>query len=117
MLLIRDDFTRLNAVYFMRSKIEATKYFSQYLADYCFTDVPSPIEVVRTDNAAESEGGAFADLCRERGIRQEFTTADNSQFNGVAEHGIALIESADKTAAIRAGIMFPSVGVPSGDSL
>ena len=54
MLLIRYDFTRLNAVYFMCSKVEVTKYFSQYLADYRFTGVPSPVEVVRTDDAAES---------------------------------------------------------------
>ena len=117
MLLIRDDFTRLNSDYFMGSKVEDTKYFMQYLAEYRFTGVPSPVEVVRTDDAAEFKGGAFADLCRERRIRQEFTTADSPQLNGVAERGIALIESAGKAAAIQAGIMFPSMGVPSGDSL
>ena len=50
-------------------------------------------------------------------IRQEFTTSDSPQFNAVAERGIALRESAGKAAAIQAGIMFPSIGVPSGDSL
>ena len=38
-LLVRDDFTKLKAVHFMRSKDEVTKYFSQYLADYRFTGV------------------------------------------------------------------------------
>ena len=79
--------------------------------------MPSPVEAVRTDDAAEFKGGAFADLCRERGIRQEFTSADSPQFNGVAGRGIALIESAGKAAAIQIGIMFPSMGVPSRDSL
>ena len=98
----------------MRSKIEGIKYFSQYLADYRFTGVPFPVEVVRTDDAAEFKGGAFADLRRERGIRQEFTTADSPQFNGVAERGIALIELAGKAAAIQPGIKFSRMGVPSG---
>ena len=34
MLMIRDDFTRFNAVYFMRSKDEFSRYFRQYLVDY-----------------------------------------------------------------------------------
>ena len=85
MLMIRDDFTRFNAVYFMRSKNGVSRYFRQYLADYRSTGVTCPVETVRTDDAAEFKGGTFADLCRERGIRQESTTADSLQLNGVAE--------------------------------
>ena len=90
MLMIRDYSTRFSAVYFMCSKDEVSRYFRQYLADYRFTGVPWPIETVRTDDAAEFKGGAFADLCRERGIRQEFTAADSPQVNGVAKRGIAI---------------------------
>ena len=75
-LLVRDDFTKLKALHFMRSKDEVTKYFSQYLADYRFTGVPPPAEVVRSDNAAECQGGVFANLCRERAIRQELATGN-----------------------------------------
>ena len=103
MLMIRDDFTRFNAVYFMRSKDEVSRYFKQYLAGYHFTGVRCPVETVRTDDAAEFKVGAFADLCRERGVRQEFTTADSPQFNGVAERGIPMIESVKKAAIIQAG--------------
>ena len=117
MLMIRDDFTRFNAVYFMRSKDEVSRYFRQYLADYRFTGVPCPVETVRTDDAAEFKGGAFADICRERRIRQEFTTADSPQFNGVAERGIAMIESAGKAVIIHAGLNFPGMGITSGNSL
>ena len=106
-----------NAVYFMRSKDEVSRYFRQYLADYRFTGVPCPVGTVRTDDAAEFKGGAFADLCRERGIMQEFTTADRPQFNGVAERGIAMIESAGKAAIIQAGLNFRGMGIPSGNSL
>ena len=117
MLMIRDDFTRFNAVYFMPSKDEVSRYFRQYLADYRFTGVSCPVETVRTGDAAEFKGGAFADLCRERDIRQEFTTADSPQFNGVAERGIARIEPAGKAAIIQANLNFRGMGIPSGTSL
>ena len=117
MLMIGDDFTRFNAVYFMRGKDEVSRYFRQYLADYRFTGAPFPVETVRTDDAAEFKGGAFADFCRERGIRQEFTTADSPQFNRVAERGIAMIESAGIAAIIQAGLNFRGMGIPSGNSL
>ena len=117
MLMIRDDFTRLNAFYFMRSEDEVSRYFRQYLADYRFTGVPCPVETVRADDAAEFKHEAFADLCRERGIRQEFTTADSPQFNGVAERETAMIELAGKAAIIQAGLEFPGLRIPSRNSL
>ena len=121
MLLVKDDFSRFSAVYFMRSfmrsKNEVSKYFKQYLADHRFSGTPSPVETVRTDDAAESKSANFADLCRERGIRQEFTTASSPQFNGVAERGIAMIESTGKAALIQAKCMFSGMGIPLSDSL
>ena len=117
MLLVKDDFSRFSAVYFMRSKSEISKYFKQHLADHRFSGTPSPVETVRTDDAAESESGYFADLCRERGIRQEFTAANSPQFNGMAERGIAMIESTGKAALIQAKCMFPGMGIPLRDSL
>ena len=117
MLMIRDDFTRFNAVYFMRSKDEVSRYSSQYLADYHFTGVPCPVETVHTDDAAELKGGAFVDVCPERGIRQELTTADSPQFSSVVKRGVAMIESAGKAAIIQASLNFPRMGIPSGNSL
>ena len=57
MLMIRDDFTRFNAVYFMHSKNEVSRYFKQYRADHRFTGVPCPVETVRTGDAVEFKGG------------------------------------------------------------
>ena len=55
-----------------------------------------------TDNTtAEFKSGYFADLCRERGIPQEFTTANSPQFNGVTERGTAMIVSTGKAASIQ----------------
>ena len=59
MLLVKDDFSRFSAVYFMRSfmrsKNGVSKYFKQYLADHRFSGTPSPVETVRTDDGAESK--------------------------------------------------------------
>ena len=96
----------------MRSKSEVSKYFKQYLADHRFSGTPSPVETVRIDDATEFKSGYFADLCRERSIRQEFTTANSTQFNDVAERGIAMIESTVKAALIQAKCMFSGMGIP-----
>ena len=52
-------------------------------------------------------GGEFGDLCRTRGIKQEFTTADSPQFNGVAERALGLIETAAMTGRIQARELYP----------
>ena len=117
MLLVEDVFFWFSAAYFRRSKSEVSKYFKQYLADHRFSGAPSPVETVRTDDTAEFKSGYFADLCRERGIRQAFTTANSPQFNGVAERGIAMIESTGKAALFQAKCMFSGMGIPLSDSL
>ena len=38
--------------------------------------------------------GKSGKLCRERKIKHEFTTADSPEYNGVAERGLIMIESA-----------------------
>ena len=39
--------------------------------------------------------GKFGDQCRPQYIKQEFTAADNPQFNAVAERTLDLIETAE----------------------
>ena len=55
MLIVRDDFTRLNTEYSTsaRSKDGASRYLSKYLADYRFTSVPSPADVGRNNGPEE----------------------------------------------------------------
>ncbi|CAN0491117.1 unnamed protein product, partial [Scytosiphon promiscuus] len=43
---------------------------------------------------SEFRGRAFGGLCRSRGIKQELTTGDGLQFNGIAERALGLIETA-----------------------
>ena len=70
---------------FMRHKSDAAEMFEQFLADTRADGVPSKVVIVRADGGGEFRGGKFGDLCRSRGIKQEFTMADRPQFNGAAE--------------------------------
>ena len=61
--------------------------------------------------------GKFGKLCRERKIKQEFTTADSPEHNGVAEQGLFMIESAALAARIQASELFPGYSISEGASL
>ena len=69
--------------------------------------------VVRLDNGGEINQEELGQLCRERTIKQEFTTADSRQeYNGVAERGLAVIESAPLAARLQASKLFPGFDIP-----
>ena len=75
----------------MRQKSNATEFFEQSPMDSRADGVPSTVVIVRSDGGGESRGGNVGNLSRSRGIKQEFTTADSPQFNGVAERALGLI--------------------------
>ena len=91
MLLICNDFSRFTWTYFMRQKSDAVALFEQFRADERVAGTPSAVEVVRTYEGGEIKGD-FAKLCWRHNVRQEFTTADSAQFNGVAERHIAVVD-------------------------
>ena len=62
-------------------------------------------------------GGKFSDLCRSRCIKQEFTTADRPQLNGVAERVLGLIETAAMAGRIQARELFIKAILPATESL
>ena len=115
MLLICDDYSRFTWVYFLRSKSEAVVYFKQFLSDVRATGTPSTVEIVRSDEGGEFSKGNFPKMCRDRNNRQEFTTADSPEFNGVAERRIAMVESAGLAAHLQAIAENP--GAPKGASM
>ena len=77
-LTVRDEFSRYTWEYDMPHTSDAAKLFERFLADSRAIGVPSTVVVVRPDGGGESRGGKFGDLCRSRGIKQEFRTADSS---------------------------------------
>ena len=50
-------------------------------------------------------------------IKRRFTTADSPEYNGVAERGLAIIESAALADRIQAPELFPGFNIPEGPSL
>ena len=84
-LIVSDDFSRHAWAHVKRHKSDATELFEQFLADTRADGAPSKVVIVRSDGGGEFRGGKFGDLCRSRGIKQEFTMADRPQFNGAAE--------------------------------
>ena len=101
-MIIRDDFSRYAWLYYISHKSDAAEAFKQFLADLRVEGISSEVVVVRSDHGGEFNQGEFGQLCRERNIKQEFTTADSPEYNGVAERGLAMIESAALAARIQA---------------
>ena len=93
-LIVHDNFSRYTWVHFMRHKSDAAETFEQFLADTRADGVLSKVVIVPSNGSGELRGGKLRDLCGSRGIKQEFTTADSPQFNGVPERALGLIETA-----------------------
>ena len=89
----------------------------QFLSDTRADGVPSQVVTVRSDGGGEFCGGNFGDLCRSRSIKQQLTTADSPQFNGVAERALGLIETAAMAGRIQARELFPGAQLPATGSL
>ena len=72
---------------------------------------------VQFDGGGEFFGEKFSDLCRSRCIKQQFTTADSPQSNGVAERALGVIETAAMAGRIQARELFPGAQFPATESL
>ena len=77
----------------MKRKSDAPEALDQHLAD---TRDIRPPETIRSDDAPELKDGRFAEICRKRHIKREFTSASAPRLNGVAERGLTLIEKVAK---------------------
>ena len=73
--------------------------------------------VVRSDNGGEFNQEEFGQFWREINIKQELTTVDSPEYNGVAERGLAMIESAALVARVQASELFPGFDIPEKPSL
>ena len=71
-----DSFSRLGAVYLLRTKSEVGTKLLKFIAE-----LGKPRKIV-TDNAKEFIFGNFADICLQQGIHQEFTCEYTPEQNG-----------------------------------
>ena len=114
-MIEKDDFTRRAWMYFLRSKSDAGCAFRSFLASVRADEIPSLVEIARSDDGGEYFGGEFASVCNELLIKQEFTRADSPQYHGVAERGLETIEEAAMAARIQAKHRFDNVQLPKTD--
>lgn len=84
-IIVKEDYTRYSCLYSLDQKSDATGCFLRFLFDVRADDAPSEVKILRSDNGREFYGGGFAYVCRQFCIKQEFTTAKDPEFNGVAE--------------------------------
>ena len=107
-LIVRDDCTRFTRLYLLRHKSDAASAFESFLAEVRADGTPCAVMAVRSDNGREFFGGAFRELCRKRGIKQELTPADRPKYNVVAERALGPINDAAVAARIQATELYPS---------
>ncbi|CAB1116999.1 unnamed protein product [Ectocarpus sp. CCAP 1310/34] len=106
-LIVKDDFTRWNRVYFLKHKSDAAEAFERYLAENRADGAPSDVMVVRSDNGGEFFYGEFGRVCRKYCIKQEFSPAHSPEYNGVADRALDLIKDAALAARIQASTFPP----------
>ena len=104
-------------MYLISHKPDAAYTFATFLSDLRVEGIPSEVIMIRSDDGGEFSVGKFGKLCRERNIKQEFTTADIPEYNGVAERELALIGSAALLARIYSSELFPGFSFPNGPPL
>ena len=98
---------------FIKQKSDASATFLWFQNDIRVSTKLTVVECVRSDGGGEFSGGASGELCGDRGIRQEFTTPDSPQPNGVVERGLAIVQEAAQAACLEAPRLFPDVQTPA----
>ena len=77
-MLIIDDFSKLTWVEFLKYKSEALEKFKIFNA-LEENQRGCKLKCIRSDKGGELTDYDFADLCNERGIKQQFTIAGTPQ--------------------------------------
>lgn len=78
--------TRMTWAYFVSTESNATGAYKKILAHVGSDRISSIIESVGSDRGGEFQiNGPFGALCRDRGIKQESTTANTPERDAVAE--------------------------------
>jgi transposase InsO family protein len=79
-----DDATRKVWAYPTRTKDRVFTIFKDWLA-MVENQTDRKLKCLRSDNGGEYKSDQFAQFCRERGIRREFTAPYSPEQNGIAK--------------------------------
>ena len=90
LMMIVDDYSRMEWLYFLKRKSDVPMVFAGFLADINARDTPSVVECIRSDNGTECTKSEFVALLNDRGIRREYTHVNSPKHDGVVERRIAM---------------------------
>jgi transposase InsO family protein len=83
-MLLVDDYTRMNAIFFLINKSKAFEKFKVYNG-MVENEMDSKIKCLRSDNGGEFTSKEFMDYYRRHGIKRQFSIVRTPQYNGVVE--------------------------------
>jgi transposase InsO family protein len=77
-MLLVDDYTRMNVVFFLKNKLEYFENFKIY-KEMVENEMDSKIKCLRSDNGGEFTSKEFMDYYRGHGIKRQFSIARTPQ--------------------------------------
>ena len=95
-MVIVDEYTRYTWVYFLTKKDETAQILIEHvkLLDKGSND---KVKIIRSDNGTEFINVTMEEFCKERGLKQEFSTPGTPQQNGVVERKNTTLIEATRT--------------------
>jgi transposase InsO family protein len=98
-MLLVDDYTRMNAICFLKNKSEAFENFKIYKA-MVENEMDLRIKCLRLDNGEEFTSKEFMEYYRNHGIKRQFSVARTPQQNGVVERKSMTVQEMARTMII-----------------
>ncbi|GJR45068.1 putative ribonuclease H-like domain-containing protein [Tanacetum coccineum] len=93
-LVVTDDYSRFSWVFFLTTKDETSEILKIFIKEV-ENLVDKKVKIIRSDNGTEFKNKVMDEICREKGIKREYSVAMTPQENGVAERkNRTLIEAA-----------------------
>ncbi|GJX49181.1 putative ribonuclease H-like domain-containing protein [Tanacetum coccineum] len=83
-LIVTDDFSRFNWVFFLASKDETCGILRKFIIEI-ENQLNHKVKVIKCDNGTKFENKEMNEFCGLKGIKREFIVARTPQQNGVAE--------------------------------
>ncbi|GJS13313.1 putative ribonuclease H-like domain-containing protein [Tanacetum coccineum] len=83
-LIITDDSTRFSWVFFLASKDETSSIIQSFIRKI-ENQLNHRVKIIISDNGTEFKNRNMLEFCRNKGIKQEYSSARTPQQNGVAE--------------------------------
>nr|GEW16020.1 putative ribonuclease H-like domain-containing protein [Tanacetum cinerariifolium] len=93
-LVVTDDFSRFNWVFYLATKSETSEILKKFIAEI-ENQLNKKVKVIRSDNGTKFKNREMDEFCGQKGIKREYSVSRTPQQNGVAERkNMTMIEAA-----------------------